>query len=62
MIFLEDIIASVSLYTKICAVIRKYFFLSKKQSDTAVILFTSGSESLPKAVPLTQKNILTNIE
>lgn len=62
MIFLEDIIASVSLYTKLHAVIRKHFFLSKKQSDTAVILFTSGSESLPKAVPLTQKNILTNIE
>jgi len=29
--------------------------------DTAVVLFTSGSESLPKAVPLTHANILTNI-
>jgi long-chain-fatty-acid--[acyl-carrier-protein] ligase len=27
----------------------------------AVVLFTSGSESLPKAVPLTHANILTNI-
>jgi acyl-CoA synthetase (AMP-forming)/AMP-acid ligase II/1-acyl-sn-glycerol-3-phosphate acyltransferase/acyl carrier protein len=30
-------------------------------ADTAVVLFTSGSESLPKAVPLTHLNILTNI-
>ena len=28
---------------------------------TAVVLFTSGSESFPKAVPLTHENILTNI-
>ncbi len=32
-----------------------------KGPDTAVVLFTSGSESLPKAVPLTHANILTNI-
>lgn len=31
-----------------------------KISETAVILFTSGSESLPKAVPLTHENVLTN--
>jgi long-chain-fatty-acid--[acyl-carrier-protein] ligase len=30
-------------------------------SPTAVILFTSGSENLPKAVPLTHANILTNL-
>ncbi|MBN1865590.1 MAG: AMP-binding protein [Victivallales bacterium] len=29
--------------------------------DVAVVLFTSGSESFPKAVPLTHKNIITNI-
>ena len=29
--------------------------------ETAVVLFTSGSESLPKAVPLTHANLLTNM-
>ncbi|MFC1764875.1 AMP-binding protein [Planctomycetota bacterium] len=29
--------------------------------DTAAVLFTSGSENVPKAVPLTHSNILTNI-
>jgi len=33
-----------------------------KPDDIAVILFTSGSESLPKAVPLTHKNILRDME
>ena len=28
---------------------------------TAVVLFTSGSESLPKAVPLTHANLLANL-
>jgi len=29
--------------------------------DTAVVLYTSGSEALPKAVPLTHANLLANI-
>lgn len=30
-------------------------------SDTAVFLFTSGSESLPKTVPLTHENLIVNV-
>jgi len=32
-----------------------------KVPETAVVIFTSGSENLPKAVPLTHKNLLANV-
>ncbi|MCD6272496.1 MAG: AMP-binding protein [Deltaproteobacteria bacterium] len=64
-VFLEDMGAGLTKLQKISALLKSYFFrgaLRKADvSDTAVILFTSGSEDLPKAVPLTDNNILTNI-
>jgi acyl-CoA synthetase (AMP-forming)/AMP-acid ligase II/1-acyl-sn-glycerol-3-phosphate acyltransferase/acyl carrier protein/predicted MFS family arabinose efflux permease len=36
------------------------FPCSNNASETAAVLFTSGSESLPKAVPLTHENLLAN--
>ena len=61
MVFIEDIIRSIPLFIKIKAVIKKSLFLLPKTGDAAVMLFTSGSENLPKAVVLTHQNILSDI-
>jgi len=70
MIFLEDLAQDIKIFEKVSAL-----FKSKKsvenliksvhngsEDDTAVILFTSGSEKEPKAVQLTHKNIFHNVD
>ena len=62
-VFFEQKVREVTLSTKLSGLLA---FLMKKvpatsPDDVAVILFTSGSESLPKAVALTHKNILGNL-
>ncbi|MBC8384404.1 MAG: AMP-binding protein [Candidatus Cloacimonetes bacterium] len=69
MIFLEDIMASLSLFDKLPALIKSKLSAKKiisavhkgPESEVSVILFTSGSEKEPKAVQLSHKNILHNI-
>ena len=65
LLFLEEIVSTVSKRQKILAFAGSYFggriLQNIKVSEDAVILFTSGSESLPKAVPLTHRNLLANI-
>jgi acyl-[acyl-carrier-protein]-phospholipid O-acyltransferase/long-chain-fatty-acid--[acyl-carrier-protein] ligase len=69
MIFLEDIMKSLSLFDKLkAAIISKLpvpviekFVYSGPIDDTCVILFTSGSENEPKAVQLSHKNIMHNV-
>ena len=61
-IYLEDFARTLSLQTKISGLI-KYFSGYRplqKADDTAVVLFTSGSEGLPKAVLLSHKNLQAN--
>lgn len=65
MVFLEEMAASLSWREKVAALLKARFrpgsLRTAAIAPTAVILFTSGSESLPKAVPLTHENLLTNI-
>jgi long-chain-fatty-acid--[acyl-carrier-protein] ligase len=64
-VFVEDVLASVRPAVKLRAAIRSRFSWAPLERaappETAVVLFTSGSENLPKAVPLTHRNLLTNI-
>lgn len=70
MLYAEDLMASFSKGDKIKALLRSLLpgVLLKKtveggsQKDTAVILFTSGSEKEPKAVELTHRNLFSNYQ
>jgi long-chain-fatty-acid--[acyl-carrier-protein] ligase len=71
LLLLEDIKYSIGIFSLIKALF--YLKLSDKKlmrrlgssriraTDPAVILFTSGTESVPKGVPLTHGNILSNL-
>lgn len=61
-LFLEDLLRDISFWKKIKALINSKLMLIPKLQENGVILFTSGSESLPKAVPLTHTNLIENIK
>ena len=69
MVLLEDLLKTVTTGDKLRAALKSKLpvgALLKRlykgtEDDTAVILFTSGSEKDPKAVQLTHKNIISNI-
>lgn len=67
MTLLEDIKRNIPIFSKLKAFFKLLFHFGMKaddlkKSDVACVLFTSGSEAMPKAVPLTHENILANIE
>lgn len=64
LIFLEKEVAKLDLATKLKGAITAKLpnlLINKKISDTAVILFTSGSETNPKAVSLTHENVVNDL-
>jgi acyl-CoA synthetase (AMP-forming)/AMP-acid ligase II/1-acyl-sn-glycerol-3-phosphate acyltransferase/acyl carrier protein len=65
LVLLEDLGKRISKGAKLLALLKAHFnwsdLLKAPGHDTAVVLFTSGSESLPKAVPLTHANLLANV-
>ncbi|MCU4174817.1 AMP-binding protein [Carboxylicivirga sp. N1Y90] len=64
LILLEKKVPTLGLGIKLKGALKsKLPFLIKnpKLDDTAVVLFTSGSETMPKAVPLSHKNIVSDL-
>ncbi|MCL1927062.1 MAG: AMP-binding protein, partial [Syntrophorhabdaceae bacterium] len=60
---LEKMAKSIGLAQKIGGVLKARFlrsFAGYPVPEVAAVLFTSGSEALPKAVPLTHTNLVTN--
>jgi acyl-CoA synthetase (AMP-forming)/AMP-acid ligase II/1-acyl-sn-glycerol-3-phosphate acyltransferase/acyl carrier protein len=69
-VFLEDLRQGIGKFEALATLLGIRFFREKLLAslppidphDTAVVLFTSGSEKAPKAVPLTHRNIMTDVQ
>jgi long-chain-fatty-acid--[acyl-carrier-protein] ligase len=63
--FLEQFREKITRFNMLSALLKSYLSWSSlrniKTDQTAVILFTSGSETLPKAVPLSHSNLISNM-
>jgi long-chain-fatty-acid--[acyl-carrier-protein] ligase len=65
---MEELLRDISWFERACSLLVILFFPGRIRSaiprpspdEPAVVLFTSGSEKTPKAVPLTHRNLLSN--
>lgn len=68
---LEDIVGKISFFHKLAAkfqsfhktetIMRRFALNEQTKEDCAVLLYTSGTENLPKGVPLSHHNLLSNM-
>ncbi len=62
LIYLEDVRATIGTGDKLRGLLSwKKPLVARKPDDWAVILFTSGTEGLPKGVVLSHRNMITNV-
>jgi acyl-[acyl-carrier-protein]-phospholipid O-acyltransferase / long-chain-fatty-acid--[acyl-carrier-protein] ligase len=61
-VYLEDIRKTVSFSDKLRGALRaKRPLVARKPDDSLVVLFTSGTEGVPKGVVLSHRNVLANV-
>ncbi len=64
-VYMEDVKNEISLFHKLACVVKSRLSWSclrkAKVPEYCAILFTSGSESMPKTVPLTHQNVIADI-
>lgn len=71
LVFVDEILSSKSFFSWVyyqliamllpAFIIEKLYFRKPQLSDTAAILFSSGSEGVPKGIMLTHKNFISNV-
>ncbi|RYL93456.1 bifunctional acyl-ACP--phospholipid O-acyltransferase/long-chain-fatty-acid--ACP ligase [Sporolactobacillus sp. THM7-4] len=61
-VYLEDLADGISLFHKVAGLVTSRAAGFKKRDSAEIILFTSGTESKPKGVILTHRNIYANIK